>query len=198
MSDRVPIDYFECTCHFTIPGQSGDVVVSLGFAGADALSPPDYPTVNDLLGGLQGNISEECILTRITYNLGSADDDNPVHEETVSYPGLASGVILSPASCVLVQKRTSRGGRAYRGRAFWPGVERNGVGADGIIAHATVVGMQTNWDDMFDGMIAAGYPNALMHQPRKGPPPVPAESPTFINAYTVQPLIATQRTRMRD
>lgn len=191
MSARVPANYFEATMHFTIPGQSGDVVVSLGFEGADANTQPDYLTVNDILGSLQGNVSEECVMYSIDYNLGSADPDNPVHTETVNYPGLASGPLLSPASCILIQKRTAQGGRRHRGRSFWPGVERNGVGADGIISSAVVTGLQTNWTDMHDDMVTAGYPNALFHQ-------TAPFTPTFIESYSVQPKIATQRTRMRD
>lgn len=191
MSDRVPVNFFETTMHFEVPGQSGDVIVSLGWNGADSSTEPDYLGVNDALAGLQGNIASPCVMRLITYNLGSPGADNPVHEETVEVPGLASGVTHSPATAILVQKRSLSGGRRNRGRAFYPGAEKNSVGGDGIIAAATVTGIQTNWDDMVTDMQALGYAPHIFHQSAPF-------APTGVSAFSVQSQIATQRTRLRD
>lgn len=190
MSLRVPLGFYETTMHFTIPGQDGDVVTSLGWFGHDSGDPPDFSAVVDALSGLQGNISSDCEFTVCTFNLGSAADDNPTHDEAAGFLGLASGVQHSPATSILVQKRTALGGREHRGRNYYPGAEKNGVGDDGIIDSAVVAGIQTNWDDMVSAMGVLGDTPQLFHQ--KLP-----TSPTDITTFSVQAKIATQRTRLR-
>jgi len=190
MSLRVPLGFYETTIHFQIPGQDGDVVTSLGWFGHDSVDPPDFTAVCTALAGLQGNISEECFQVGVSFNLGAATADNPVHEEAVSVPGVASGIQHSPETSILVQKRTALGGRQYRGRCYYPGAEKNGVGSDGMIGGSIVVGLQTNWDDMLSDMAGLGDTPQLFHQ--KLP-----TSPTDITSYTVQAKIATQRTRLR-
>lgn len=191
MSARVPVNFFETTMHFTQSGQSGDIVCSLGWAGADSSSPPDFSGVADALGGLQGNVSAGSVMSSISFNLGSSAADNPVHDEAVDFPGLASGEVLTLASCILVQKRSLSGGRRFRGRCFYPGVERNGVTSDGIIDSSVVTGLQTNWDTMVTDMQALGYAPNLFHQ-------TAPFTPTGVSAFVVQNKIATQRTRLRD
>lgn len=190
MSLRVPLGFYETTMHFTIPGQDGDVVTSLGWFGHDSTDPPDFGAVVFILSQLQGNISADCEFSTCTFNLGSAAADNPVHEEAAGFVGLAAGAQHSPATSILVQKRTALGGRQFRGRNYYPGAEKNSVGDDGIISGATVTGLQTNWDGMVADMATAGDTPQLFHQ--KLP-----TAPTDIVSFQVQAKIATQRTRLR-
>ncbi len=190
MSLRVPLGFYETTMHFTIPGQDGDVVTSLGWAGHDSVDPPDFSTIVDNLSGLQGNISSDCEFTVCTFNLGSAATDNPTHDETAGFLGLASGIQHGPATSILIQKRTALGGRAQRGRCYYPGAEKNSVGDDGMLTSSVVTGLQSNWDSMVSDMATAGDTPVLFHQ--KLP-----TSPTDITAFSVQGKIATQRTRLR-
>ena len=191
MSDRVPTNFFETTLHFLLGGQSGDVIISLGWSGADAADPPDFAAVVGELEGLQGNISAGCTLDHVTFNLGSSDPDNPTHDEASGAPGLSSGVVHGLATAILVQKRSLSGGRRHRGRVFYPGAEKNGVGSDGIIDSGVVTGLQTNWDDMVTGMQGLGYAPNLFHN-------TAPFTPTGVSEFSVQNKIATQRTRLRD
>lgn len=191
MSDRVPTNFFETTMHFTMSGQSGDIICSLGWSGGDASDPPDFAGVDTALGGLQGNVSAGCVMDVISYNLGSTATDNPTHDESVNFPGLASGTVHGLATCILVQKRSLEGGRRHRGRVYYPGAEKNSVGGDGIIDSGVVTGLQTNWDDMVTEMQGMGYAPNLFHQ-------TAPFSPTGVSTFSVQAKIATQRTRLRD
>jgi hypothetical protein len=190
MSLRVPANHFEVVCHFTIPGQDGDVVSSLAFSGADAASPPNFTAVTTELAELQGNMSQDSVLTSMSFRLGSAATDDPVEEVDVNLPGIASGECLPCNNALLVQKRTAFGGRRNRGRNFWPGLEKNGVSDAGLIASATLGGMQTNWEAMQAGMEALGYDPVLLHQQAPFPP-------TPVVTFTCQQKVATQRTRLR-
>lgn len=191
MSDRVPAGFYETTMHFGLAGQSGDIAVSLGWDGHDAGDPPDFGDVVTNLTILMGNISVDCSLESVTFDLGSSAADNPTHDETAGFFGLSSGTSLPPNVAILIQKRGSLGGRRHRGRAYFPGLPQSAINAGGTIDGAVVTGLQTNWDGMASAQAADGDTPALFHQSSPF-------TPTSVGTFTVQPVIATQRTRLRD
>lgn len=191
MSSRVPAGYYETTMHFTLPGQSGDIVTSLGWQGHDADTPPVYEDRVSALNQLMGNISDDCVLTVVTFNLGSAAVDNPTHDTADGTAGLSTGAALPANVAVLVQKRCGLGGRRNRGRCYFPGLSFSALDGGGTIAGATLGGLQTNWDEMVGDFAGSGDLPVLFHN-------TAPFTPTPVVSLEVQPTVATQRTRLRD
>lgn len=191
MSNRVPAGFYETTMHFGLAGQSGDIAVSLGWDGHDADDPPDFGDVVTNLTILMGNISVDCALQSVTFDLGSSAADNPTHDETAGFFGLSSGQSNPPNVAILIQKRGALGGRRHRGRAYFPGLTQSSINAGGVIDSAVVTGLQTNWDDMAAAQATDGDTPALFHQSAPF-------TPTAVGSFIVQSIIATQRTRLRD
>lgn len=101
----------------------------------------------------------------------------------------------APQNCaLLVQKRSALGGRANRGRMFVPGVLPEGnVNDQGMITAGTLASMQAAFDgllsDISGAMTGAVDGMVVLHES--------ALDPTPVTSLVVQPLIATQRRRLR-
>ena len=107
--------------------------------------------------------------------------------------GLAGNVL--PQNCaVLVQKRTDLGGRRNRGRMFVPAMlGENVVDNVGVITPAARTDFQTQFNNFYADIIAAGVDPVILHS--EGLSTVPA--PTPIDNFLVDGVIATQRRRLR-
>lgn len=96
-----------------------------------------------------------------------------------------------PQNCsVLVHKRTATGGRRGRGRMFVPPFRplENAVGATGVITAAALATIQ-GWFTTLYGQ----HTWFLLHDNGTLLPP----APTAITSFQVDPIIATQRRRLR-
>lgn len=111
-------------------------------------------------------------------------------------PGTNTSTALLPAnSAFLVHKRTASGGRRGRGRMYFPGVDETEVDNLGALSSAT----RTAWSTALAAWLAAIAAVAgvdsmvLLHGPGLTIPPVP----TPVTSLTLDPVIATQRRRLR-
>lgn len=191
MSDRVPAGFYETIVHWSLPGQSGDIITSFGWDGHDAADPPVFEDVVSAINQLLGNLSNQCAITGVTFDLGSSAADNPTHESSDGNVGLSSGTPM-PANCAaLIQKRGALGGRRNRGRFYLPGITKTGVEDDGSLNSTYVGSLQTNVDGMLGDQAANSDTPVVFHQSAPF-------TPTNVGVWTVQPKIATQRTRLRD
>lgn len=106
----------------------------------------------------------------------------------------------SPVNCcLLVKKTTLFGGRANRGRSYWPGlISDTDVSEVGIIGGATVTAIQTDISAFLAAVITGNGTTTLpidpviLHDETS-----PTTAPTPIQSLVVQNLIATQRRRIR-
>lgn len=114
----------------------------------------------------------------------SADFDNPV-------TGTATAAQVPINSTLLVNKTTGIGSRRNRGRCYPPAtmLAETQVNSLGQIT-ATLSGIQAYFTHIMTGLSTALLQPVLFHQS-------PPFTPTPITALTVQPLLATQRRRMR-
>lgn len=140
-------------------------------------------------------------LTSIDVRVGPSSGAAP--GLTVNYPVGAVGtnpMSGAPANCtVLVKKLTNLGGRANRGRNYWPGMVADGqVDEVGTLDPAVVIGLQSAFVDFF-GDVASGNgattspcPMVILHDEAS-----PTTEPTTISAVQVMSIIATQRRRIR-
>lgn len=189
MSARVPPLHIETICHFSAPGADGDIISSFGWSGADASSPPDFDAVEAAFAEIMGQVNHNVIMTGITYNLGSADDDNPFVLRGLDVVGAGGGNMLPINNSWLLKKTTASGGRRNRGRNYWPGVSEGAVTDSGALEGGVQTGWETNISDWLDGMVAAGLQIVLLHQ--KAP-----FTPTIVEQVNIETRIATQRNRL--
>lgn len=154
-------------------------------------------------------LTNNVILTGFQYlSLDSADGTTGVLAPDAAKRTVGAGTStpLPPNNCILVRKSggTSRGARS--GRAYLPGVAEASVDPAGIIAAATVTGIQGAMNSFFDGLdTPSGDAStqrhlAIVHRPPsariKGPQVVVGTS-SRVEALMVDSVIATQRRRLR-
>ena len=106
--------------------------------------------------------------------------------------GTAASAPLVPNVAILWNKVTALGGRRNRGRAFIPPYApgEGSVNELGVIVAGVVTATQALYDAAFVAAAGAGYDAVLFHQ-------TAPFTPTPITNFVMQPLVATQRRRLR-
>lgn len=104
----------------------------------------------------------------------------------------------APQVAALVKKSTSFAGRQFRGRMFVPGIAQGAVDADGTLTAGAVTGIQGLFDSNPNSLLqqhaTKDVPMVLLHNdPLVGVAP----APTTLDNLFVEPLVATQRRRLR-
>jgi hypothetical protein len=161
----------------------------MGWLGADAGDPPDYVGVEDALENLVGNMNNHVEWVGTTFELGTADPENPFVERATSHVGLAGGNMMPINNTFLAKKTTALGGRRQRGRNYFPGVSENAVTDGGLLEAGVAAGWNTNLQDCRTAMTALGYELALFHQSAPF-------APTNVVDWQCEDTIATQRKRL--
>lgn len=133
----------------------------------------------------------------LRYNVSGGDLN--VMENTMNEPGTSSDSARTPQNvAVLVRKETDLAGRRNRGRLFWPSVARGNVNSVGQLSDTTVEGYQDTFDQFYVTMFTNGEATGLsdftiLHTVSPGGdlPPTP------IARFSVEPVVASQRRRLR-
>lgn len=111
--------------------------------------------------------------------------------------GANAGILPLPQNCAaLVQKRTARGGRAGRGRMFWPlfFVNESSVSPIGVMNDPPFTSWQGSMNSFLANLSSSNLAMHLLHSEPEVGPPLP---PDPVTVLTAQQTIATQRTRLR-
>lgn len=111
-------------------------------------------------------------------------------------PGTGAFGCVPASNSVVVNKKTPYAGRSMRGRFSWPPfqVDEELVDAGGRIDQDQVAIMQTGFTGAIQAMETQSLPMVLLHT-RKTADVEP--TPTLVSSLTVQPLMGSQRKRMR-
>lgn len=116
--------------------------------------------------------------------------------------GTATGSVTpSPNVSVLVTKHTAFAGVRYRGKMSVPpcNIDESSVSQAGVIGSLIVSARQSEWDFAYTLLTVAGMNPYLFHAPSKPgtvhPTTVPGRTP--MTGWTVQPLVGTNRRRLR-
>lgn len=120
------------------------------------------------------------------------NDVGPSADYVDDRAGDAGSTGQSPQVALLVQKATSNGGHAGRGRFYLPGVVSSVLDGDGTLHSGFRTALQTTMDDFLDLLSADDYVPVVLHGPDS-----PLTTPSPILALTVDARVATQRRRMR-
>lgn len=112
---------------------------------------------------------------------------------TTSNQGTLAAQSATPNTTWLIRKGTAGGGRRARGRMYLPGIPENNVDSGGNIDATFRNAMQTQANEFLADCIAGGLAPMVLHAPGKSLVP----APTAITTLAVQPVVATQRRRLR-
>lgn len=98
----------------------------------------------------------------------------------------------TPAGALLVQKLTTLGGRAGKGRMYVPGIDNGDTETGGGINPTSLANWQTAFDAFYDRFTATDWAPVVLHSVGS-----PISTPTPIVSFSVQGTMATQRQRLR-
>lgn len=116
----------------------------------------------------------------------------PSADSATASPGSASGNTCPPQVTALLRKITALGGRAGRGRLYFPGVPEAQVSGSGLLSDAWVNGLAAEMDaTMAQIAIGLAIP-VLLHAAGS-----PISTPTPITGFSTAGRCATQRRRNR-
>lgn len=113
-------------------------------------------------------------------------------EVAVNQGGLRSGDADSPNTAILIHKVTEQGGRAGRGRMYWPGVPANLVSVAGILDSEYVSNENTDLANFLTELTEQDIPMVLLHGEGS-----PISTPTPVISLEIDSKVATQRRRLR-
>lgn len=159
--------------------------------------------VNHVFAAWSGSIrpwqSTNLTLTKVIGRFGQdAADDIIVESDLTPINGAQSGSFL-PQNCAwLVKKHTAFGGRRNRGRLYVPyAILESNVSDIGVITPAVQTNLEGAADDLFDGLLSTAgglepaTPMVILHRS------VVPIAPTLVTSLSSEPVIATQRRRLR-
>lgn len=137
---------------------------------------------------LQERTPVQVTLNTILVKFGP-NDTGPFVEVGVGQPGGGSPGNVNPNMAILINKITALGGRANRGRWYYP-VAEDQVANAGILNPAEVTEMNTQLASFMAALTAAEIPMVVLHT-------APALTPTTVTSMLTQGTTATQRRRLR-
>lgn len=106
-------------------------------------------------------------------------------------PGHGGGTGMAPQVSYLFKKHTLVTGKANRGRMYYPGCDDTSVDPDGRVSSGKLTGlttMVTTFVSDLGGLSTPVVPYILHHS---------ALAPTAVNSILPEPVVATQRRRLR-
>lgn len=187
----IPADFGQLTIGFTGTACPTGAAVTLGLDTGGAASPS---AVLDAIEALFEPLHEaqsvsSCVLVSARVKLGP-DATGPFVDRAYNIAGNQGTDATSPNTAILVTKVTPFGGRAGRGRLFWPGPTDASIDPSGLLAALYLTQIQTAWDTFEAGLGTASFPPVLLHSDD-------GNTPDFITEFVVESLVATQRRRLR-
>lgn len=193
-----PAGFANVTHYFTIAGDGEFMLTSVGISGTGL--PGNAVAVANLFmeawdEELKSIFSTDTTLDHVEVAVGPSSA--PIRQDSTSGPFFGtnpSGVLL-PNTALLVKKRTERGGRAGRGRMYWPGFgDVTNVEGNGVILSGALASYQELFENWQEHLLAHVGPGAfgemyLFHSTEL--------APDDIESFTVDARLATQRRRLR-
>lgn len=191
MGTIVPAGFAELAFRHVLAGRGDEMVCTIGIEVTGAMSDSDWGDLADTWGV---EIVDATMRSSITF-LGMQVRLPAGVLGTFGTPTVGGGVaaIMPPNNAILVNKHTGLGGRKNRGRFYLPSVPEGSVDESGVIEAVHLAGLQLAIDDWQTAVAAIADVGFLfvLHSDA-------LDAPTEITSLTVNPIIATQRQRLRD
>lgn len=142
---------------------------------------------------MSSNTTDSTTLTKVIGRFGTIGEGDFIVESSLLPTEGGSTAEPCPNNCsMLVKKLTALGGRANRGRMFYPEVRKDHVNGAGLMDSSWVGTVQDDVEDWMAKLTTVTGIDALylFHSDEEA-------APTAITNLVVQAKIATQRRRMR-
>lgn len=207
---HIPQGYGQVLHSLTLVGDNEPMALTYGvaFATFPLPDPGDAQIVADACHDAFGDtvmvsLSNQYTLTttELKYQLDAAPGAPlSIAIATGNRVGGASTTPLPQNCAYLVHKRTALAGRRGRGRLYLPGPPEVDVSAAGALGSAFVAAWQTvlnTWLTDLNGRAEVGSMVLLHSTSTAIPDPADLPAPSDVTALTMDPVIATQRRRLR-
>jgi hypothetical protein len=205
MTQIIPVGHGNVVFSLRLASDPQDMAVTIGIRvegefTLNALAAYLHDSFGDHIMNQMANVYT-LVRTEVQFRL-SAEEDLAIGIATGDRVGAGTAVVIPQNSAFLVHKRTARAGRRGRGRFYLPGVQEAAVDAIGALTSGTVTGWQTSLNLFLDRLSNSTEPSfettpVLLHQDVEGDGSEVAELPDVITALVMDPIIATQRRRLR-
>lgn len=195
----IPVGHYEATMIFRVAGVNKDITWAHGFDSGVTTPASIAALASDMRAAASTaarpyaaaamDVSWQFRGVSITFE---SDTGPIIGESIVPLQGTATAAPVPVNCAVLVSKNTAEGGRRNRGRFFAPPCfpAESVIDAAGNIPTANVAALQTAYSNLYGDWDALIDDLELFHQ-------TAPFTPTTVTSWTVQPLLATQRRRMR-
>lgn len=142
------------------------------------------------VGNFDSDTGVGCDLTSILVKFG------PNATGASALVGVSAGGVLTgdctPNFAALIKKNTADGGRAGRGRTYFPGVIEGNIEDGGVLDTTYRDDMTTHFAAFRTDLLASGCIPVVLHGEGS-----PISTPSPITSFTCDSVGATQRRRMR-
>lgn len=186
----IPAGFCQVTFEFAIPTPAGTKKAYTTCGSGDA-GGSDLVDIANLwrgvcwTGHLGPDTNDNVTLLRVYAVNAASSGEVPVFDG-----GGRSGATSPPNVSSLIQKRTNLRGRENHGRFYWPGLLLDSEVADnGTVEGTRFTNLTASFDEIFNELVAADVQPFILHNS--------ATAPTPITSFVYQPVIATQRRRLR-
>lgn len=202
MARVIPPGYAEARFVMKALGDPDPYICTMGLSVAEAggdFEACAQTAAGAWLAGILPGQSTSLTLTQVDLLVGQDGEDPLIVTRVVGTAGSTASNMLPQNCAVLVQKRTGLAGRANRGRFYIPLLAREAqVDQYGTIDSAERSDYQASVQTFFDRLISPEgdtpqCPAVILHNSKGADTP----SPTLITSLLVDPVIATQRRRLR-
>lgn len=199
----LPDGFAHVVMNFRHPSTPREMSVTFGAdLEATGINPEDVANrvaAAFTLSTLQARMDNSITLTTIAVTMGVPAGDPLIFEKAFNLQGGTAFETPPLNTALLVRKNSLLGGRANRGRFYWPGMLAEAdVNEVGIITAASVNAMQVDFDAFKLALENAADPDeALVSMTILHDVTSPTTTPTEVSSLTVDGLASTQRRRMR-
>lgn len=195
----IPQGYAHVVHSLQLTGDPDPFAVTYGVDCVVGSTPAGIATELDgFFDTLMGQMSNQ--ITLINTDVRFQEDPPPappvVGSKANSQAGAGTGAILPQNCAYLVHKRTATGGRGGRGRMYLPGVDEAQASNIGAINLANVAGLVNSLNTLLTS-INSGVTVAQMVILHDSNGVHAADPPRVVTSLTLDPVIATQRRRLR-
>lgn len=186
----IPVDHGQVNFKMAGVGYPTGAEVTFGIRRPAATDPATAAGIIATAWGahLRVRTPEDVTLASILVKWGP-NSTGPFAEVGVGSAGTGSSADVPPNVAMLIQKLTADGGRANRGRWFWP-VGEDQVATGGTIVGADVTAMNSACAGFMGALTAADMDMVILHNSS-------LIDPTIVTSMATQAIAGTQRRRQR-
>lgn len=201
----IPQGYAQLSFRYSLSGDQEVMLHTIGLKSVSATFLGMSQAVSEVNDEWVTNMIEpdgDTMLTSYTYlgvraRANTSDGGELEIEDPESIAGNMVGAAPTQNVALLVQKRSTLGGRRNRGRMYTPPafVSEGSINADGSIDGTQLALINTRLDGFRAAIAVSSVVDELviLHNDTPAPPP----APTAISTLTFDTRVATQRRRLR-